>query len=984
MGGSRYTVVMSDGTRVSGDKLTGWHAVGGSVRLDGAVIKSPNKQLLWIGDTKLPRWRPPAHRGSFIEFVGGDRIVGAVIGGQDAACKNGLHVPAHLLVRPTARKYTRDHEGASLDIVRVLHDRIRRVVLTPGLDVRFRPGNAFDRDGRRMSFVSIRWRGQTVQLLTKTATRTIKLADIAEIHMPRMDPWEAYYRQLAIISPACRSNLIRIETTDGMIATGSESRFGAVAFSHESMLPHAIAHRRNLVSHIKRLEHRYLEARRKFEEARTALRKRIADQEQVLEKARVRHAREMGDMKRKLEKQRRDEAAKSAAKRKALQDTYRKTLAEINKGLSADPAARRNAQSKRAHAARVLEAASKTIQRDTARIDAAGRAAVQRLHAAQVAELTRLGQARDSLVLQMTRSVQSAQQQYESHQRQLASDKTRLARVPGHEGDQNTWWHMVHPVWSLDPLWVPFKTIVMRWESRPDTVPLSRVEPSKTVGPALLRWRADRNVDGGPLRSGGRFGGWGFGVHAHSELTFRLPSTAAAFSTRLGLDRVAGSGGCVRGKIFIGSTKAKPAYQSPILIGSQETVMSPAIPIPRPGKAPLDLILQADPVGRDHPTRAEPLNIRDKLDWLEPQLVLDPKRLLSKVRRHVPSAVPAWLGWRPTLDPKGVYQWRSWMARPESHERESFLPVLRVGARALKLSREMTVTAGDKWLVVDVGFTDGSDIRADAILLRIGDADIQPEKLPVRQYWRRRTAPLVFSLADYRGKKVKLELTQKPGARELYWRAVAVSPKLPDAYRLARFLIAIGRNDMQVTRGLGLALQSGGIGKHDALSALKIMGRGGTIGFCCKVDPKNYGYMHCVMVGHGWVGGEKTFRELKDVGWLRFLIICQENGFSNKLMKEVAQARKAGVWLPRRTPSTYGGIRYDVTLRNRSGKNLAIFEINRGGGMNPVDQVEPGGVRKLHAHEGYRYEAYVVARKYDKSQPVSRVLVKGDAVWDIK
>jgi hypothetical protein len=875
MGRSRYTVVMSDGTRVSGDKLTGWHAVGGAVRLDGAVIKAPGKQLLWIGDTKLKRWRPPARRGAYIEFVGGDRIVGAVIGGQDAAGQNGLRVPSHMLVRPTARKYTRDHQGVSLDIVRVLPDRIRRVVLTPGLGVRFRPGSAFDRDGRRMSFVSIRWRGQTVRLLTKTASRTVQLADLAEIHMPRMDPWEAYYRQLAIISPACRSNLIRLETTDGMIATGSESRFGAAAFSHESMLPHAIAHRRNLVSHIKHLQERYLKSRRKFEETRTAQQKRIA-------------------------------------------------------------------------------------------------------------ELTRLGQAKDALVLQMARSAATAEQQHETYQSQLASGKARLAVVPGHAGDQNTWWHMVHPVWSLDPLWVPFKTIVMRWESRPDTVPLSRVEPMETVGPELLRWRADRNVDGGPLRSGGRFGGWGFGVHAHSELRFRLPSTAAAFSTRLGLDRVAGAGGCVRGKIFIGSTRTKPAYQSPVLIGSRKTVMTPAIPIPRSGKEPIDLILQADPVGRDHPAHAEPLNIRDKLDWLEPQLVLDPKRLLNKVRPHIPAAVLAWRGWTPTFDPKGVYQWRSWMARPESHERESFLPVLRVGARALRLSREITIAAGDKWLVVDVGFTDGSDIRADAVSLRIGDSDIQPEKLPVRQYWRRRTAPLVFSLAKYRGKKIKLELTQKPGPRGLYWRAVAVSSKLPNAHRLARFLVSIGREDMQVTRGLGLALQSGGIGKSDALSALKIMERGGTIGFCCKVDPKNYGYMHCVMVGHGWIGGEKTFRELKDVGWLRFLIICQENGFPMKLMKEVAEARRAGVWRPRRTPSTYGGIRYDVTLRNRSGKNLAIFEINRGGGLNPVDQVEPGGVRKLHAHEGYRYEAYVVAKKYDKSQPVSRVLVRGDAIWKIE
>ena len=203
-------------------------------------------------------------------------------------------------------------------------------------------------------------------------------------------------------------------------------------------------------------------------------------------------------------------------------------------------------------------------------------------------------------------------------------------------------------------------------------------------------------------------------------------------------------------------------------------------------------------------------------------------------------------------------------------------------------------------------------------------------------------------------------------------------------YRLARFLEAIGRKDMEVTRGLGLALQSGRIGKHDALSALKIMRLGGTIGFCCKTDERDYGFLHCVMIPHDWVGGEKTFSELKNVQWLRFLIVCRETGFSDKAIKDVATARKAGVWRPRRTPSTFGGISCVLMIRNRSDKDLAIFQVNRGGGFQSVDQIKPGEERKVNSHEGFRYEAYVVARNYGKIEPVSRVHVKGDTVWEIK
>jgi len=929
-------------------------------------------------------WR----RVGYIEFVGGDRIVGRLLGGQAAAYKDGLYVPAHLVIEPASPKYMRYHEGDSPYSVRVLPSRIRRVVLGAGLRDRFHPGMVFYQNGRRAGFVSIRWRGESVQLLTKEGTRTAKLSDIAEIHMPQTDPWREYYRELAVLSPNGRSHLIRLETTDGMIATGSESRFSAAPFGYETILPHADSRRRSLNRHIERAEEHDLKYRRKFEKSRADRKKQMAVHDAGIKKAREAHRKALAEMKARLEKERRNDAAKSAAKRKELEETYRKALVDIEKRLAKTPAAQRGAKRKQSSDAKksVFEAAVKSLAGKDQQAEAKRQESLKKFEADLAAKLARLVQAKTGLESAMAQSKAAASRQHGVYLKQIASYKAQRDALPGPNGNPDTWYHMVQPVWSLDPLWVPFKTILMRWCFPVDKFPLSRAGPTETVSPAMLQWRADRNVDGGLLRCGGLLHGWGFGVHAYSELTFTLPPAAVSFQGRLGLDRFVDTGGCVRARVYLGSTKTKPVYESPLLIGSGKIVDTGAIRIPSSPKAPINLILQVDPASRDHPPKADPLNIRDKLDWLEPQLTLDPGRLRSEVSRHIEPFIAAWHGWTATFDKRGVYTWRNWLARPARHDRERFFPVLRVEAQPLKLSREMTIPAGDKWLVVDVGFPDGRDIHAQAVTLRIGDKEIQAEKLPIRQYWRRRTAPLVYSVEKYRGEKTRFELTQRPDGKELYWRGIGTSKRLPAHHRLARFLEAIGKKDMEVPRGLGLALQSGQIGKQDALNALEVAARGGTVAFCGDTGDRGFEYLHCVMVGYNWTGGRKTFLDLKKLHWFGLLIIAKDSGITPQDVSDLydAKAHQMVIWRPQRTPSTPGGICCFITARNRRDKEVVVFEINRGGGFHYAQGIKPGGEVKMHVHEGARYEAHVATRDYNKSKPVSRLLVKGDAVWEIK
>jgi len=987
----RYTAVLGDGRRVTGDKLTGWHAPGGTVRLDNAVIQKSGQALLWMRDSKLQPWQPTDEdqRHGYIEFVGGDRIVGRIVGGEAESHADGVYVPAHVVIRPASTKRLFTH-GDSVEYVRVLPGSIRRVVFRSGLRYRFQPGTVFFLDGRRVSFDRIRWREGSVLLLLKDGTRTAELLNIAEIHMPHTDCWQGYYRELAVLAPGCRRRLIRIETTDGLIATGSEARFGARRFTADSILQRAHVQRIQMDQHIKRLEAKDLKYRQTVEKYRADYDKQAAAIEAKIKSDRIEYEKALAELKSRYEKERKDDAARLAERRKKLEDTYRKDIEALDKLIAKTPEAKRNRYRS------LREAKKRSFDRDIASVDRekqrverkrqGNQRKFEKLERDRATKLQYVAQARQRLAT-VQAQITAAAQRWGRYAAQLESYKARRDALPGPEGNPDTWLHMVQPAWSLEPLWVPFKTIRMRWSFPPDKVPLSRMQPTETVSPSLLQWRVDTNVAGGLLRSGGQLHGWGFGVHAYSELKFALPPEAVSFRSRLGLDRFVEGGGCVRGKVYLGSTKTKPVYESALLIGSKKTADTGAIRIPSSPKGRTDLILQVDPASRNHPPHADPLNIRDKLDWLEPQLALDQGRLRGEIGRRVGFHVPAWHGWTVKFDSRGVYTWGSWLDWAARYERGLFLPVIGAKGQPLKLSKEITVPAGDKWLVVHVGFPDGRDLKPKVVTLRVGEEEIQPEAIPIKQYWRRRTAPLVFPIEKYRGKKVKLELAQRPDGKELYWRGIGTLKDLPADYRLVRALAAVGKKDMKLPRGLGLTLQSGRIHKAYALEALEVMRQGGYVTFCNEVTGQlRYEYLYGIMIGNEWTGGDKAFAKLKNMRWVRMVLITKDCGVSAGAIAELraSKGEELVVRQVQRTPSAWGGMSCFLTVRNRRDKDVMIFRVHGWGGFTDTRKIKPGGEIKHHTHEGFRYEAHLVTKDYNKSKPISRCVAKGDTVWEIK
>jgi hypothetical protein len=253
----------------------------------------------------------------------------------------------------------------------------------------------------------------------------------------------------------------------------------------------------------------------------------------------------------------------------------------------------------------------------------------------------------------------------------------------------------VRPSWALDTLLIDPAEVISRGYRRANETPLSLlnvVAAREQAGVHHLAWRRNVSVSGAPLAGGGIAADLGMGMHSHCELSFELPPQAKSFASWVALDRAAGEGGCARVKVFRDQVDGEPLWQSDFLRGSDAALRVGPLEIAGARR----LVLVAEMAHEGRPAGADPLDIRDHVDWLRPMVEIDVEALLRD-RWRLSDWVPQLSGWEVPEADRGRVQVRPYWSR----QRRWSMVLLPRDWRALELQQRATIGPGNAFLPIE-------------------------------------------------------------------------------------------------------------------------------------------------------------------------------------------------------------------------------------------------------------------------------------------
>jgi hypothetical protein len=340
---------------------------------------------------------------------------------------------------------------------------------------------------------------------------------------------------------------------------------------------------------------------------------------------------------------------------------------------------------------------------------------------------------------------------------------------------QLSWLILAQPAWSLDPLWLPHASVRRRIVFSATEVPLSLFEPKAVDRKATFggswTWEIDRNVQGGPLSAKGLPYGSGFGTQATSVMVFGLPPFVTAFRAGAALDDAAGAGGCVKASVHLGDAATKPLWESDFLVGAREAVDTGTLAMPPAATAaagPRMLVLVADAAHEGRPRDADPDDIRDVFDWLDPVVSLAPEGLAAAVRDRLPATMAPWRDWEIVGQPTIRTLVDPLSARESPHTlRQS----LAAGAETV-LRRKLEVSKETTHLVVGVSRTAAS---ASRIEIRIDGEAVTEADVPERKAGPA-VLPFVVPLERSVGRSILVEVAHRGSDDQSFVEWAALGP----------------------------------------------------------------------------------------------------------------------------------------------------------------------------------------------------------------
>ncbi len=339
------------------------------------------------------------------------------------------------------------------------------------------------------------------------------------------------------------------------------------------------------------------------------------------------------------------------------------------------------------------------------------------------------------------------------------------------------WLHYLQPAWSLDSLPIPHANIAERLYFPAVAPPLSLFSPVREKQTSLLgdlKWpaRTNRNVSGGRLFTDGKEYASGFGVFGATELHFDLPACADAFSTRVGFDRLAANGGCVQALGYFASAPEKLLFDTGVLLGGRASSNIARTPLPRTDRQARRLVLKIDPAPPAAPQDADPFDIRDIVNWLDPTLLLNRSELKRQVDLRRIETVPAWRGW--SLANPAAIAWRA-----VSDQAGGFHLLPYAENEPLKLTRRVRPSE-QRWLVLQIE----SPLAAATNLLVRAEGEIIAKWNIPPQPLRAKANHFAVSLEAFQNREeVQLEI-EAPAGVALAWRGLALFKNPPYLYSI--------------------------------------------------------------------------------------------------------------------------------------------------------------------------------------------------------
>lgn len=201
----------------------------------------------------------------------------------------------------------------------------------------------------------------------------------------------------------------------------------------------------------------------------------------------------------------------------------------------------------------------------------------------------------------------------------------------------------IRPSWSLDTLHVNLAAMASLHFRAPTEVPLSLLPAEVLEQRSILHawpWRRNANVRGGRLQSGLLSSELGVGMHSYSAVAFTLPPGAREFRSWVGLDTAVGNGGCVRCRVLRDNLDGELLWESPLLRGGTEPLQVGPLNVQDAAR----LVLVVDFAHEERPPDADPWDVRDEVNWIDPLVTIDGGSLPSP-ESEPHRWIPLFAGW---------------------------------------------------------------------------------------------------------------------------------------------------------------------------------------------------------------------------------------------------------------------------------------------------------------------------------------------------